>query len=64
LRVAGDDPNYWMALTQQADADVLSRKVRKLLKDQQAQDSCPPKKVRLARLCLQQETHMVPDVKM
>ena len=27
----GDDPNYWMALTQQADADYVSKKVRKML---------------------------------
>lgn len=28
---AGDDPNYWMALTQQADAEYVSKKVRKML---------------------------------
>lgn len=30
-RFAGDDPNYWMALTQQADAEYVSKKVRKML---------------------------------
>eukprot|EP00775_Hariotina_reticulata_P011017 gene11017-11171_t len=29
----GDDPNYWMALTQQAEAEFMSRKVRKMLLD-------------------------------
>lgn len=30
---AGDDPNYWVKLTQQADADYVTRKVRKMLAD-------------------------------
>lgn len=30
-RPPGDDPNYWMALTQQADAEYVSKKVRKML---------------------------------
>lgn len=30
---AGDDPNYWMALTQQAEAEFMARKVRKMLLD-------------------------------
>ena len=33
LLPAGDDPNYWVKLTQQADADYVTRKVRKMLAD-------------------------------
>lgn len=30
---SGDDPNYWMALTHQADAKNISKKVKKMLLD-------------------------------
>lgn len=33
LRLAGDDPNYWMALTHQADAKSISKKVKKMLQE-------------------------------
>ena len=29
----GDDPNYWMALTHQADAKNISKKVKRMLLD-------------------------------
>jgi hypothetical protein len=31
--LSGDDPNYWVKLTQQADAEYVAKKVRKMLAD-------------------------------
>ncbi|KAF8073110.1 AAP5 [Scenedesmus sp. PABB004] len=48
--VRGDDPNYWMALTQQANAEYVAKKVRRMLaeiettvsKNQHTQGKEPP----------------------
>jgi hypothetical protein len=38
----GDDPNYWMALTHQADAKSISKKVKRMLLDLNLESAARP----------------------